>query len=139
MTHRHISLHKTAGRQRWFRNSCWSPRPNRKQNPHTFGMIADHPSGTTSARWHKLNKVRHRSTSATEKSPRKRTRDMSPTRSFADPVLVVSSDEETETASEDHQDDLSPQSPPDHARGHQPLEYVPKSPAYPPPSEKLRR
>ena len=60
---------------------------------------------------------------------------MSPTRSFSDPVLVDSSDEETETASKDHQDDLSPQSPPDHERGHQPLEYVPKSPAYPPPSD----
>ena len=60
---------------------------------------------------------------------------MSPTGSFADPVPVVSSDEGTETASEGHQDDLSPQSPPDHERGHQPLEYVPKSPAYPPPSD----
>ena len=57
---------------------------------------------------------------------------MSPTRSFADPVIVDSSDEETETADEDHKDDLSPQSPPDHERGHQPL---PKSPVYPPPDD----
>ena len=57
-THQCISLYKAAGRQRQLRNSCWSPRPNRKQNPHAFGLIADHPSGTTSARQHKLNKVR---------------------------------------------------------------------------------
>ena len=30
---------------------------------------------------------------------------------------------------------LSPQPPPDHERGHQPLEYVPKSPVYPPPDD----
>ena len=56
-TYRHISLHKTAGRQQLFRNSCWSPRPNRRQRHHAFGPIANLPSG----RQHKLNKVRHRS------------------------------------------------------------------------------
>ena len=33
---------------------------------------------------------------------------------------------------DDHSVTLSPQSPPDHERGQQPLEYVPKSPVYPP-------
>ena len=60
---------------------------------------------------------------------------MSPTRSFADPIIVDSSDEETETADEDHKSDLSPQSLPDHERGHQPLQYVPKSPVYPSPDD----
>ena len=60
---------------------------------------------------------------------------MSPTGSFADPVVVDSSDEETETTDEDHKDDLSPQSPPDHEKGCQPLKYVPKSPVYPPPDD----
>ena len=41
-THQCISLHKTAGRQKQFRNSYWSPRPNRK-NSHAYGLIADHP------------------------------------------------------------------------------------------------
>ena len=104
------------------------PSPNRKQNPHTFGLNVDHPS----ARQHQLNKVRYRNTSRMEKSCRKRTREMSPTRSFADPVVVDSSDEETETADEDHKDDLPPQSPPDHEKGHQPLKYVPRFPVYPP-------
>ena len=122
-THRCISLHKTVGRQKQFRNSYWSPRPNRKQHPLPYGLSADHP---------KLNKVRHRSSSGMEKSPRKRTREMSPTGSLADPVLVSSSDEETEMPDEDHPVTLSPQSPLDHERGHQPLEYVPKSPVYPP-------
>ena len=70
-----------------------------------------------------------------EKSPQKRTREMSPIRSIDDPVLVDSSDEETKTADEDHPIILSPQSPPDHERGHQLLEYVPKSPVYPPPDD----
>ena len=130
-THRCISLHKTAGRQKQFRNSYWSPRPNRKQNPLPYGLSAGHPS----AKQHQLNKVRHRSSSGMEKSPRKRIREMSPTGSLADPVLVSSSDEETETPDEDHPVTLSPQSPPDHERGHQPLEYVPKSPVYPPPDD----
>ena len=60
---------------------------------------------------------------------------MSPTGSLADPVLVSSSDEETETPDEDHPVTLSPQSPPDYERGHQPLEYVPKSPVYPCPDD----
>ena len=70
-----------------------------------------------------------------EKSPQKRTRKMSPIRSIADPVIVDSSDEETETGDEDHSVTLSPQSPTDHERGHQPLEYVPKSTVYPPPDD----
>ena len=70
-----------------------------------------------------------------EKSPRKRFREMSPARSWSDPVIIASSDEETDTADEFQLDALSPQSPPDHERGHQPLEYVPKSPVYPPPED----
>ena len=31
-THRHISLHRTAGRQKMFKISYWSPSPNRRQN-----------------------------------------------------------------------------------------------------------
>ena len=68
-----------------------------------------------------------------EKSSRKRTREMSPTRSYADPVIVNNSDKETDTADEEHKDYLSPQSPPDHERGHQPLKYMPKFPGYTPP------
>ena len=67
-----------------------------------------------------------------EKSPSKRIREMSPTGSFADPVVVNSSDEETETTDINHSDDLSLQSPPDHEKGHQPLKYVAKTPVYPP-------
>ena len=119
-TYRCISLHKTAGRQQLSRNSCWSHRPNRRQRPHAFGLTANHPSG----RQHKLNKVRHRSASGMEKSPQKRTREMSPIGSIANPVLLDSSDEETATADEDHSVILSPQSPPDHERGHQSLEYM---------------
>ena len=57
-----------------------------------------------------------------EKSPWKRTWEMSPIRSIADPVIVDNSDEEIETADEDHSVILSPQSPPDHERGHQSLD-----------------
>ena len=103
-TNRHISLHRTARRQKQFRNSYWSPRPNRKQHPLPYGLNAGHPS----AKQHKLNKVRHRSSSGMEKSPRKRTREMSPTGSLTDPVLVSSSDEETEIPDEDHPVTLSP-------------------------------
>ena len=125
-THRCISLHRTAGRQKMFKISYWSPRPNRRQNFH-----ADHPS----VKQCQLNKVRYRSSSKMEKSPRKRFREMSPARSWSDPVIIASSDEETETEDEFQLDALSPQSPPDHERGHQPLEYVPKSPVYPPPDD----
>ena len=31
-THKHISLHRTAGRQQQIQNRCRSPRPNRRQN-----------------------------------------------------------------------------------------------------------
>ena len=53
---------------------------------------------------------------------------MSPAGSWSDPAIVASSGEETDTADEFQLDSLSPQSPPDHERGPQPLEYVPKSP-----------
>ena len=49
-----------------------------------------------------------------ERSTWKRTREMSPIGSIDDPVIVDSSDEETETADENHSVTLSPQSPPDH-------------------------
>ena len=60
---------------------------------------------------------------------------MSSARSWSDPVIIVSSDEETDTADEFQLDALSPKSPPDHEKGQQPLEYVPKSPVYPPPDD----
>ena len=50
---------------------------------------------------------------------------------------MASSGEETESADEFQLDSLSPQSPPDHERGSQPIEYVPKSPVYPPPSDHI--
>ena len=125
-THRHISLHRTAGRQKLFKVSYWSPRPNRTQN-----FDASHPS----VKLCQLNKSRYRSSSKMEKSPRKRFREMSPAGSLSDPVIIASSDEETDTAHEFQLDALSPQSPPDHERGQQPLEYVPKSPVYPPPDD----
>ena len=78
--YRCISLHKTAGRQQLFRNSCWSPRPNRRQRSSAFGLPANHPSG----RQYRLNKVRNQSHSIMDKSPRKRTREMSPVRSIDD-------------------------------------------------------
>ena len=65
--------------------------------------------------------------------PLKRTfKEMSPAGSWSDPVIVASSGDETDTADEFQLDTLSPQSPPDYERGHQPLEYVLKSPVYPP-------
>ena len=60
---------------------------------------------------------------------------MSPAGPWSDPVIVASSGEETESADEFQLDSLSPQSPPDHNRGPQPIEYVPKSPVYPSPSD----
>ena len=61
---------------------------------------------------------------------------MSPTGSWSDPLIVASSGEETDTADEFQLDTtLSPQSPPDHERGQQPLEYEPRSPAYPLPDD----
>ena len=60
---------------------------------------------------------------------------MSPIRFIADPVIVDRSDEETKIADEDHSVILLPQSPPDHERGLQPLQNVPKSPVYPPPDD----
>ena len=68
--HQYISLHKTSRRQKQFRKSYWSPRPNREQDPFPYGLGADHPS----AKQHWLNKVRLRSSSRREKSPRKRIR-----------------------------------------------------------------
>ena len=46
-THRHIRLHKTAGRQKHFRSSYWYPRLNRKQDPLPYGLSAGHPSTKT--------------------------------------------------------------------------------------------
>ena len=60
---------------------------------------------------------------------------MSPAGSWSDPVIKASSGDETDTADEFQLDTLSPQSPPDHEKGQQPLEYVPKSPVYPPPDD----
>ena len=60
---------------------------------------------------------------------------MPPAGSWSDPVIVASSGEVTQSADEFQLDSLSPQSPPDHKRGPQPTECVPKSPVYPPPSD----
>ena len=60
---------------------------------------------------------------------------MSPAESWSDPVIIATSGEETNTADEFQLDVLSPQSPPQHEKGQQPLEYVPKSPVYPPPED----
>ena len=57
---------------------------------------------------------------------------MSQAGSWSDPVIVASSGEETYSADEFQLDNLSPQFPPDHERGSQPLEHVPKPPVYPP-------
>ena len=70
-----------------------------------------------------------------EKSPRKRFREISPARSWSDPVIIANSGDETDTADEFQLDALSFQSPPDHEKGQQPLEYVPKSPVYPSPDD----
>ena len=125
-THRCISLHRTAGRKKLFKVSYWSLRPKRRQNFH-----ADHPS----VKQCQLKKSRYRSGSKMEKSPRKRFRKMSPAGSWSDPVITASSYEETDTADEFQLDTLSPQSPLEHERGHKPLEYVSKSPVYPPPED----
>ena len=125
-THKHISLHKTAGRQQLKNHRYWSPRPNRRQN-----LPANHPS----VRQCQLNKVRYRNGPRMEKPLKRTFKEMSPAGSWSDPVIVASSGDETDTADEFQLDTLSPQSPPDHERGHQPLEYVPKSPVYPPPDD----
>ena len=70
-----------------------------------------------------------------EKPPKRTFKEMSLAGSWSDPVIVASSGDETDTTDEFQLDTLSPQSPPDHERGHQPLEYVPKSPVYPPPDD----
>ena len=121
-TQKHISLHKTAGRQQLKNHRCWSPRPNRRQN-----LPANHPS----VRQCQLNKVRYRSGPRMEKPLKRTLKEISPAGSWSDPVIVASSGDETDTADEFQLDTLSPQSQPDHERGYQPLEYVPKSPVYP--------
>ena len=120
-THRHISLHRTAGRQQRKNYRCWSPRPNRRQNLH-----ANHPS----VRQCHLNKATYRRTPRMERPPKRSYREMSPTGPWSDPVTVASSGDETDTADEFQLDSLSPQSPPDYERGHEPLHYIPKSPVY---------
>ena len=130
-THRHISLHKTAGRQHMYEDKLWSPRPKRIQRPQAFGLETRHSTD----RQHKLNKARHVRATKIEKSPRKRTRKMSLAKSWSDPVIIATSGEETDTADEFQLDALSPQYPPEHEKGQQPLKYVPKSPVYPPPED----
>ena len=126
-TQRHISLHLTAGRHQMKSSRYWSPRPNRGQN-----LPANHPS----VRQCQLNKVRYRNSPSLKEPHQRRTpKEMSPAGSLSDPDIVASSGEETESADEFQLDNLSPQSPPDHERGPQPIEYVPKSPVYPPPSD----
>ena len=78
----------------------------------------------------------HIETTPSIERPHKRRalKEMSPAGSWSDPVIVASS-EETESADEFQLDSLSPQSPPDHERGSQFIQYVPKPPVYPPPSD----
>ena len=124
---RHISLHKTAGRHQMKSSRHWSPRPSSRHNL---------PANQPSVRQCHLNKVRYRNSSSMERPHKKRTlEEMSPAGSWSDPVIVASSGEQTESADEFQLDSLSPQSPPNHERGSQPTEYVPKSPVYPPPSD----
>ena len=110
--YRGISLYKTSGRQKQPRSSNWSPRPNRKQQPLPYGMIASHPS----AKQHNSNKMKYQNNSTMKKSPRKRVREMTLTGSLIDLVLVISSEYETETPDGQHLINLSPQSPHDHEK-----------------------
>ena len=130
-TYRGISLYKTAGRQKQPRSSNWSPRPNRKQQPLSYGLIASHPS----AKQHNFNKVKYQNNSTMKKSPRKRVREMSPTGFLMDLVLVSSSEYETETPDGQHLINLSPQSPHDHEKAPQLIEQVTRSPTYHPPDK----
>ena len=90
-TQKHISLHRTAGRQQLKNHRCWSPRPNMRQNL---------PANDPSVRQCQLNKVRYRSGPRMEKPLKRTFKEMSPAGSWSDPVIVASSRDETDTADE---------------------------------------
>ena len=89
--HRGISLHQTAGRDRFDSKTCWSPRPNKPYNPRTFGLLSDLDHQDVPSRQEKLNEVQ---SLAQHPSSRKRPRQESLSASHDDLSLVISSDEE---------------------------------------------
>ena len=128
-SYRGISLHRSAGRQHHEpRSYHYSPRPERRQQPYSPGW----KSRKSPAKQHKLNKVRHQ-TSSTLETSRKRARELSPADPLMYQIIATTSDEETDSADEFHPTDYSPKSPAEHERGQQPPSYTPKSPVYHPP------
>lgn len=128
-THRVISLNKTAGRPKQHRTQYWSPRPDSRQQPKSHRWTTKQPS----VKQHQLNQVRHQDTTPEAKTSRKRVREMSFTDSSIDTIPLYNQDEDTDTADEFQSFHGTPQSPPDYEKGLKPLDYVPKSPIYPPP------
>ena len=128
-THRGISLNRTAGRQGHNGRSSWSPRPTKEYNPRALGLISG-PCPSHFSRQVQLNKIRKEEDEECSPNPRKRAREATPFTTHEAP-LEISSDEQED------QDKTSPTSPPDHDRGHPTVhEYQPKSPVYPPPSDR---
>ena len=82
-------LTQTAGRHQMKSTRHWSPRPNRRHN-----LPANHPS----VRQCQLNKVKYRNSSSMERPPKRTLKEMSPAGSLSDPVIVASSEEETDSA-----------------------------------------
>ena len=126
---RRISLFRTAGRSKQMKNRCWSPRPEARHHLHLYAErrtpsphkkqqpVQDHqPSHTTQTLLHK-----------------KRQREEYSDDSSTDSIPTDTYYEQSDLADGFHSIALSPESPPEYEKGLKSVDYIPKSPVYPPP------
>ena len=129
---RRISLFRTAGRNKQMKNRCWSPRPEARHHLHLYAErripsphkkqqpAQDHqPSHTAQTLLHK-----------------KRQREEYSDGSSTDSARTDTYYEQSDLADGFHSIALSPESsPPEYEKGLKSVDYIPKSPIYPPPPD----
>ena len=126
---RRISLFRTAGKPRQMRNSHWSPRPEARPHVHPYSerRTPSPHKKQQSAQGHQPNH------SAQTLLHKKRQREDYSDGSSTDSAPTNTYYEQSNMAGRFHSTALSPESPPEYEKGLSNVDYIPKSPIYPPP------
>ena len=123
---RRISLHRPSGRCRQHRSRFWSPRPEPRPHYHSYADRTPSPDK-------KPESTQSRQPRAKTLLDKERQRERSSDDSSTDSAPEHTYYEQADIADGFHSIALSPDSPPEYEKGLRPVDYVPRSPVYPPP------
>ena len=128
---RRISLLRTAGRNRQMKNSYWSPRPEARHHLHLYSERRT-PSPHKKQQPAQGHQPNHTAQTLLHK---KRQREEYFDGSSTDSAHTDTYYEQSDMAGGFHSTALSPESPPEYEKGLKSVDYIPKSPIYPPPPD----